>query len=384
MTTKTKKLKRSVRLIAITLLAFMTVAIPGTKFVQASHLNGQINELAQDNAENQQAQAVLEVEAANLADKIARLQSEINGLEQQITENQAKNDAVQAKITEAEAELAKQKDLLGQNIRAMYIEGDISPLEMLASSKDLSEFMDKQQYRSSVQDKIKSTLDKVNALKLELKTQKDTLDKLIADQKAIQSQLDGQRAEQAHLLGLNQSQQAAVEQEIASNNSKISELKRQQAAENARLFGTTPGSGANCGGGYPGSAPGPWGTWGCNYPLDNTIDSWGMYNRECVSYTAFKVAASGRYMPYWGGRGNAKQWDDNARSAGIPVDTNPRRGDVGISNNGYYGHSFYVEQVSGDGSIYISDYNQQFDGRYREYWISADTVRARGFVFIHF
>ena len=50
------------RLIAITLLACTTVAITGTKFVQASHLNGQINELSQDNAENQQTQAVLEVE----------------------------------------------------------------------------------------------------------------------------------------------------------------------------------------------------------------------------------------------------------------------------------------------------------------------------------
>src|SRR3989338_1000613 len=110
----------------------------------------------------------------------------------------------------------------------------------------------------------------------------------------------------------------------------------------------------------------------------------GVCTTESASYTAFKVASSGRYMPYWGGRGNAKQWDDNARGAGIPVDSNPRSGDVGISNNGVYGHSFYVEQVAGDGSIYISDYNQQFDGRYREYWVSAETVRFRGLVFIHF
>ena len=44
----------------------------------------------------------------------------------------------------------------------------------------------------------------------------------------------------------------------------------------------------------------------------------------------------------------------------------------------------YVEAVGGDGSIYISDYNQQYDGLYREYWISADTVRAKDLQFIHF
>ncbi len=91
-------------------------------------------------------------------------------------------------------------------------------------------------------------------------------------------------------------------------------------------------------------------------------------------------------MPGWGwqARGNANQWDDNAISAGIPVDTNARSGDVAISNSGGYGHAMYVEVASDDGGIYVSDYNQQYDGLYREYWISASTVQARGLVFIHF
>ncbi len=359
-------------------------AVAGQLPVSASHLNGQIDELNQANTNNSQSQAALEIEALGLKQQIERLQTEILGLQAQISETESKQAAVQTKISEAEAELEKQKELLGYNIRAMYIEGDISTLEMLASSKDLSQFLDKQQYRSSVQEKIRQSLDAIVKLKAELKDQKATLDKLLADQKEMQSRLDVQQAEQNHLLGLNESQQATYEQSIKQNNAQIAELKRQQAAENARLFGTTPGTGANCGGGYPGSSPGPWGNWGCNYPLDNTIDNWGMYNRECVSYTAYKVAASGRYMPYWGGIGNAKQWDDNARAAKIPTNGNPQAGDVGISNSGTYGHAFYVEQVANDGSIYISDYNQQFDGRYREYWISAETVRARGFVFIHF
>ncbi len=109
-----------------------------------------------------------------------------------------------------------------------------------------------------------------------------------------------------------------------------------------------------------------------------------MYNRECVSWTAFKVYSSGRYMPYWGGIGNANQWDNNARAAGIPVDSNPRVGDVAVSHGGTYGHVMYVESVAGDGSIYVSDYNQQYDGLYREYWISAETVSKKSLVFIHF
>jgi surface antigen len=104
-----------------------------------------------------------------------------------------------------------------------------------------------------------------------------------------------------------------------------------------------------------------------------------MYNRECVSYTAFKVWQSGRYMPYWGGRGNANRWPTNARNAGIPVDGEPRVGDVAISLSGYYGHAMYVERVNGDGTIKVSQYNYGIRGEYSEM-----TISKSGLYFIHF
>lgn len=356
------------------IIGLAIISFGSTSIVQASHLNGRISQLQLQNQQSDASQNVLENEAASLGTKIATLQAEISSLESQISDNQAKNNEVQNKITEAEAELEKQKKMLGENIKQMYLEGEISTLEMLANSKDLGDFFDKQAYRTAIQEKIKQTLDRVAALKLELKTQKETLDKLIADQQHMQSQLDGQRAENSRLLSLNQDQQAAIEGQIRQNNSRIAELRRQQAAENARFFSGGVPQGVPGGGGYPGK-------WAFA-PMDSMIDSWGMYNRECVSYTAWKVWSTGRYMPYWGGRGNAKQWDDNAQAEGIPVDGNPRAGDVAISNAGIYGHTMYVEEVYGDGSIRVSDYNQQWDGLYRTYTVNA--AKADTFVYIHF
>lgn len=376
---KTKTVLQSLFL----LIALPVVALSDVAFVAANHLNEQIHELNQENAQFRATQAELADEAQTLEGKITQLQSEINGLQSQINENEAKSAAVQKEIDAAEIELARQKELLGKNIKIMYLEGDISTFEMLATSKDLSDYLDKQQYRKTIQAKIKTTLDKVTELKVQLDTQKAQLTQLIADQKGMQSQLDAQRSEQNRLLNLNEAQRSAVNGEILANNAELANLRRQQALENATVFGSV-GTGVNCGGGYPGSARGPWGNWGCNFAISNTIDNWGMYNRQCVSYTAYKVAASGRYMPYWGGRGNARNWDDNARAMGIAVDSNPRAGDVGVSHYGYYGHVFYVEFVGNDGSIYVSDYNNQWDGRYREYWISASAIRNRGLVFVHF
>lgn len=371
-----KKLLTKSKILVFTPILLAVIAAGGSRLVRASHLNGQITELNTQNAQNQQAQDGLEVQETDLNGKIERLQSEINAIQALIQENQIKNDQLKVKIAEVEAELEEQKGLLGQNIRAMYIEGDISTLEMLASSQNLSEFVDKQQYRTSVQSKITATLDKITELKHQLSAQQEELQKLIDDHKKMQARVAEQKDEQNSLLGLNQQQQADYNQKIASNNSQLSKLRSQQIAENAQLFGGGVTNGIPGGGGYPAR-------W-ANLPIDSVFDSWGMYNRECVSYTAWKVASTGRYMPYWGGRGNANSWDDNARAAGIPTDSSPRPGDVAVSNSGFYGHTMYVEKVSGDGSIYVSDYNQQLDGNYREYWISGSTVRARGLVFIHF
>lgn len=346
--------------------------------VQADRFSNQIRELKNENAALENQSDALQVEADGIQGTINALQTQINGLQAQINESQAQIADTEQKIVEAQAELDRQRDLLGQNIKAMYLEGDMSTLEMLASSKDLSEYLDKQQYRDSVKDKIKETLDKVTALKLQLKSEKERLEAQKKDQETRQALVAQQRAEQNRLLGLNQAQRSALDSEIRNNNTQIAELRRQQAIENARFLGA-PGSGVACGGGYPGSTRGPFGNWGCNHAMDNTIDNWGMYNRQCVSYTAYKVAASGRHMPYWGGRGNANRWDDNARAAGIPVDDKPRPGDVAVSNAGYYGHTMYVEHVYDDGRILISQYNGDWTGKYSE-----AVIRPSGLVFIHF
>ena len=136
-------------------------------------------------------------------------------------------------------------------------------------------------------------------------------------------------------------------------------------------------------GGYPASSRSPWGgNWGTDYPIDNTIDNWGMYNRECVSYTAWKVAASGRRMPYWGGRGNANQWPSSAQADGIPTGSTPRVGSVAIRMSGYYGHAMYVERINNDGTVHVSQFNWLVNGQSGRY--SEMDISSYGLVFVYF
>lgn len=187
------------------------------------------------------------------------------------------------------------------------------------------------------------------------------------------------RAEKAKLAGKDEKAKAlllktsARIQEIAEKG-RLQPLYAQQYAQAVdNLIKSWSAPVARVNGGYPDK-------WH-NAPLDSTVDSWGMYNRQSVSYAAFRVHDSGRYMPYWGGKGNAKQWPDNARAAGIPVDTIPKISDVAISTLGVYGHAAYVEEVMPDGSVRVSQYNQKYDGLYGESIIPA---WATHYVYIHF
>lgn len=371
-----KNMRQRLRTGMVAVLVALAIMTPAVRAVTSQELQGQIDSLNSQQAEDQSTVTHLRSQALSYEDEINRLQSQISQIEQQIAANQARQAELQEEITKTQSEVEIQRAILAEIVQTLYIDGNISTMEMLATSNTLSDYVDKQEYRISVQDKISVALAKIKKLEAQLKSQKAAIDALIEGQKTQQNELDMKRNEQTQMLAYNQQQQGEYNSRIRATNAQLSSLQSRMAALNGTGSRNISYAGS---GGYPAR-------W-ANAPQDSLIDDWGMYNRECVSYTAWKVAASGRNMPYWGGVGNAYQWIQNARSAGIPVDFQPRVGDVAIrdinrSVSGDVGHSMYVESVYQSGGqtwVRISQYNASYDGRYSE----ADRPAA-GLYFIHF
>ncbi len=347
-------------------LLFIAVAPRNNGTVKAASVQEQINILQKQNAEYKNTIDKLRNEATSYQDAIAKLKAQIDTLQGQIDANTKEQARLQQEIVVAEEELAKQKRLLGENIKAMYLEGDISTLEMLASSKDLSEFVDKEQYRNSVKDKIRSTLDKITALKFELTAKKEGVEALLKQQQSQQAELADSRSEQNNLLTYNESQQADFNSKTKENQSKIDGLIASQRRANFNPDGgyyflrfqgpnnpINPDSYPYRNSGF-GMSPGP----GC---VDNDgPDAWGYCTRQCVSFAAWAVAASGRAAPTY--YGNAKDWVAAAYARGVPVYRTPEPGDIAISTAGYWGHAMYVQSVNG-GTFSTYEYNTYLDGR---------------------
>lgn len=167
----------------------------------------------------------------------------------------------------------------------------------------------------------------------------------------------------------NETSAAVLARFNAQQQQEIASWQAAQLAANQGLGGSIVAGDPNHGG-YPAN-------WD-NAAQDSMLDRWGMYNRECVSYAAWKVYQTYGNMPYWGGVGNANQWIRDARNAGIATGSAPRVHSVAISMRGYYGHATWVEKVSGN-MIYVSQYNYDLHGHYSEMWVNASS-----FTYIYF
>lgn len=338
-----------------TLLA--TATLIGGK-VYADSFDDQINALRQQNAANQAQADSLAATAASYQQAIDALNARISSLQSAIDATQAKINDLNAQIAQAQAELDHEKQVLGENIKTMYLEGDVTTLEVLASSNNLSDFVNKQEYRNSVADKIKASVDKISALKAELTKQQQEQQGLLKDQQTQQTELQNSQAQQTAMLNYTEGQKAAYDAQISAANSQISQLRAQQAAYYAAYARRGGVSGYGVGEAGNGGYPSAW----AYATQDTVLDNWGMYNRECVSYVAWKIASTGRYMPGWGWQsmGNAAQWPA-AASGSIPQGSTPRVGSAAVWGSsaglGPLGHVAYVEVVNSDGSIEVSQYN---------------------------
>ncbi len=373
-----------------------TIVLVGTSLtyglvqkVAADQYDNQINALRQQNASAQSAVNSLQAQALTYQDSINQLQSQINSLQSSIEANVAEQNALRQQIVDAQNQINQERAYLSTNIKAMYVDGTPTTLEVLATSKNLSDFVDKQEYRTRVQSKLQDTLQKIADLQAQLKVKEASVEQLLNDQRTQQAQLDSDRAQQQQLLNYNESQQSAYTAQLQANNAQIAKLQAQQLAAYQKLTsGGTRSYGSygtfefrnltaeyTCGGGYS----------YCWAGFDQPVsDTWGLgLARECVHYAADRAARGLDLSPYLGkywGAGNAENWPQNLGGV-YTVDHNPTGGHVVavVAWPGGGGHAMYVESVLGDGWVHVSQMNWDVRGHYSEM-----DVKSSGVLFVHF
>jgi peptidoglycan hydrolase CwlO-like protein/surface antigen len=355
--------------------------------VHADQYDDQINAI-QSQVDQYQAQANQYHKKANsLQAAVSALTAEKNAIQAQLDLSQAKFDKLTSDIAKNKEQLKENQKALGTIIADLYVDGEVSPLEMLASSKNVGEYMDKNTYQSSVRDKLNTTISAIKSMKEQLEHDQKEVKQVLDQQTSQRAALAAKEAQKQQLLNQTRGSEAAYKQKVASGQAQMAAVAAQQQAALAQATG---------GGAYNYGTIGSFqfrnysGNMGCTggYSYcgaqDSYSDPWGLYNRECVSYTAWAVVNRfNKYVTNFAGAGNAYEWPSTTSSMGAYTDHNPSVGSVAIlpPTPGFspIGHAMLVESVQGGGWVHVSQYNFGGTGEY-----STMDIKASGVVFVHF
>jgi len=362
-TPTSRKLKTRAGLLVIA--AFMAVATPLAMSQQANadDYDARIAALQQQINQYQAAAKALGAQADSLQRTVDGINNEISQIQAQIDLNQAQYDKLVVEIKDTEKQIADNRDALGEVLADLSIDGKISPLEMLASSKNISDYVDKQTYQSSIKDELKATIERIKQLKEDLEKKKVQTEELLASQKRDREALDAKRAEQQQLVNETRGQEAAYASLRDKTNAEKERLMAAQQAAiraaSARNGGVSFVGGGD--GGYPwnaGNCPmsGMYSTGGAN---GNGGDGWGYGCRQCASYAAWKVGERTGVIPT--NLGNANQFPGSLSYR--PQGSTARANSLGVISAGAYGHVVWVEtDPDASGFITVSQYNANYGG----------------------
>lgn len=358
---KIKKIPRIFSILPINILIVCAVIFGILSSVNADNYQAQIDSLNSQNSSNQNSINNLALQANSYQQAIDLLNSQISAMQAALYANTAKQASLEQQITDDENQIAQQKSVMGADIAAMYTSGQLTPIEMLATSKTINQYLDQQVAYNALKSKIQDTLDKINQLEAQQKQQKTQIDQLISTETTQNNTLKADQSQQSYLLSLNQSQQNSFNNQISQNNKQIATLRAEQAAANAsiargvKVGAPSEGSGGACdigqgNGGYPSS-------W-CNAPQDSITDSYGNPNRECTSfaYWYFKIVEG---QSNFSTDGNAGWWWLYSNYGYNTFDQGVAVGAIGVEpssslsapvpslHGGYYGHVMIVLALPG-------------------------------------
>ena len=254
------------------LLASTNVALAATQAdINSNQKKIDEAEEKQKQVESDKTEAMKQVESIN--SKIDDYETQINDLDSKITDANTKIKEEEKKLAQAEQDYKEQEELIKKRMVAVYTSGDTSYLDVLLSSKNLTDFISSYYLVSEVTkmdaellDKIQKQKEEIETAKKEIENNKDTLTASKTEKENVNNQLKTAKTEKDKYVAQLSDQEKELEQEIQQlkqDNAKIAneikqaeiaykkqleELKKQQEAANSQKnnsgsFTTPTGSG---------------------------------------------------------------------------------------------------------------------------------------------
>ncbi len=290
----------------------------------------------------------LRAEADSLGKELAVINLEKQAIQAQVNYNQAKHDDLVRELEQIEKKIEDNRQALGDVIADIQVDEQITPLEMMFGSKNISEYLDLQESRHVARESIATKISEIKELKAKAEKDKAAVSAILEDQKTQNALMASRQAEQNRLLAETEGSEAKYNDMVRNLDRAIAENQRQ--LDSLRAMASSAGIAAGT-------------SHTTAYPYKNetnfyAADPWGYYKRQCVSYVAWHLAADnasrGAGNTGFAYLGHARNWWNRGKTVAA---SDIRRGDVIVLlGSSPYGHVMYVEGVN-NGIVSFTDYN---------------------------
>ncbi len=241
-----KKIIRQLSLLVVAVLVIGALSsglnkAPVAEAATAAELRARAARLEAEIAKNNARAEELHAEATTLKNAIAELDGQISQIAKRIELTTVKLEQLALDLENAQKELERQKGLLRASMRALYVRGGASTVELLVASDSFSEFMDEQEYLDKLKGAIQDSANRIIELKQRIQEQQVEQKKLLAEQKAAKETLDVTRSQRASLLAKTEGQESRYRQLVARAKADLAKAEAALAAAlSSGSFKTAP------------------------------------------------------------------------------------------------------------------------------------------------
>ena len=243
--------------LSLALAVLLLTSAAGTAW--AGELEDQLSELQRQAGEQQEITNRAAAKVESVSEQMRQIQEELRAASAAYDEVKGRLDTVEGQIsdntellTKTEADLKQKNIQLQKRVRDIYINGQVSYVDVLFGAKDFSDFMTrmdvlkrliKRDYNLIM--KVKHDKEVVLTARVQLEKDKAEADALVADAESKKALVEDKKAEQQVLLDQavydRDTSERAYEELLAASQEVANMIRRSQYA--SAYSGATPGAG---------------------------------------------------------------------------------------------------------------------------------------------
>ena len=194
---------------------------------QMNEANGQLEGVQNDLSENLQ-------QIQKLDERISESEQELNGLNSQIEELQTSMEEVENNLKKVEDAYNSQKKLLDNYLIAVQESDETEYLDVLLSSKSISEFLSSYfliselaSYEMDLLDDMQAKKDEINLSKEKLENDKKSLSEIKANQTKTARVLENTKSVRENLIAKLSDKEKEIQAQIDEYNNRFDEINRE-------------------------------------------------------------------------------------------------------------------------------------------------------------